>query len=234
MSETYEKKASRRGWFAWSLAIILLIALPLAYIMYRLKIKVKDAEIDSKFARIVLLSKELENKIDENSVFADTLRVRDMELVDLKTTFTQNNLLTQSRENTFCNSQKRTLSVIDSICSIYFDKASDNPKLKLSLIEDINNEINRFRESGNIDCLVELANISNNNIIDRLRKQMPTLKPEHITLLALNLMGFSPKSISLLMNMNLKNFYMKRSRIFKRIETSDIPEKDTLLKELGA
>ncbi len=77
--------------------------------------------------------------------------------------------------------------------------------------------------------LYESVNRRSGDALSRLREQMPRLSESDVLLLAYVFMGFSPKAISILLDMKIGTVYMKRSRLKERIERSEIADKDGIL-----
>ncbi len=77
--------------------------------------------------------------------------------------------------------------------------------------------------------LYESVNRRSGDALSRLREQMPRLSESDVLLLAYVFMGFSPKAISILLDMKIGTVYMKRSRLKERIERSEIADKERIL-----
>ncbi|MDE7414287.1 MAG: hypothetical protein K2N05_10965 [Muribaculaceae bacterium] len=68
------------------------------------------------------------------------------------------------------------------------------------------------------------------NACMKFREQCSFVKEENFILVFYLWAGFSPKTISYLFSLNLKTIYTTRSRIIKKIECSDLPDKEIFLK----
>ena len=73
------------------------------------------------------------------------------------------------------------------------------------------------------------VNICFNNVVDVLINHNIVKKPEDIDFVVLKIAGLSPRTICLLMNMKLGNYYVKSERIRTRIENSDISFKQDIV-----
>ena len=72
--------------------------------------------------------------------------------------------------------------------------------------------------------LQEIINANNDNVMDKLQKQFPSIKDIDLTILAYLSAGFSMRSTCLLTELKEGNFYNRWYRLKKRIETCDSPD----------
>lgn len=77
--------------------------------------------------------------------------------------------------------------------------------------------------------LEQSLNMVYEGIMDKLRESFPHMKDADRLFLMLTFAGFSSKTISVLCDINLGNYYNKRSRLRAKIEESDSPYRDLLL-----
>jgi DNA-binding NarL/FixJ family response regulator len=79
----------------------------------------------------------------------------------------------------------------------------------------------------------EVVDKIHNNILTGIRTGLPALTDKDISLLTLFFAGFSAKSICLVMNWQVANFYNRKRRIREKIEASDVPHRERFLAALG-
>ena len=70
-------------------------------------------------------------------------------------------------------------------------------------------------------------------IVSSLRNQCPFLKQEDVNFLALLYAGFSVRAVCMFTGIKYHHFYVKKSRLIKRIEASDAPDKALFLEKLN-
>lgn len=80
--------------------------------------------------------------------------------------------------------------------------------------------------------LEEIVNTVNDNIIIKLREQLPKIKSSDIDLLIFVYAGFSAQIISVIINDSVSNIYTRKSRLKTRIATSDAPDKELFLQKI--
>ena len=79
----------------------------------------------------------------------------------------------------------------------------------------------------------EIVNKEHNNIIESIRKDFPRFSEKDYKLIALFIMGFEAKTISLLTKCTTKTVYGKKDRIKKKIASSSISNKEQILNLIG-
>ena len=111
------------------------------------------------------------------------------------------------------------LQNIDSLLDAYYSDATKNVKRE-QLIKVVDNYVRDFASNENGYISVErLVNEFRNNIMVKLREEMPNLKEEEYRLLCLIYADFSSNAICLLMGYD-KNKLYKRKNYLKGILTS--------------
>ncbi len=80
--------------------------------------------------------------------------------------------------------------------------------------------------------LVELVNALHNDILKRVREQLPRLRSADFDLLTYIYIGFSTQHISVLLNDSVQNIYVRKSRLKRRIAESDAPDKEEFIEKL--
>ena len=72
-------------------------------------------------------------------------------------------------------------------------------------------------------------NHNNRNVVERLREQMPKLKPEDIKLFIFAASGFSSTTISTILEKDKGIVYNRIWRLKGKISSSEAPDKDEFL-----
>ena len=69
-------------------------------------------------------------------------------------------------------------------------------------------------------------------IVNLLRLELDSLKEKDIVFLTLIYAGFSARAICLFTDIKYKHFYVKKSRLYKKIEASNVTHKDLFISKL--
>ncbi|MBD5256878.1 MAG: hypothetical protein HDS50_04495 [Bacteroides sp.] len=115
--------------------------------------------------------------------------------------------------------------VFNRLCDEYFNiKDAETDKVRLSVHKELERQINDFRSAKSLAELEQLVNTYNDNIITRIRTQIPKLSNKDIAFITYLYAGFSPKAICLFTDSKIKNFYNRRTRLRDRILESNAPD----------
>ena len=119
-------------------------------------------------------------------------------------------------ENLF-REQWNTLNII---CNRYFEGPNDAITESL-VIKELRNQLNKIGAPKNLIKIEDSVNQNMENIIARLRHECPFIKENDITFLSLILAGLAPKTICIILDIKLNNFYTKRARLIEKILKTD-------------
>ncbi len=164
--------------------------------------------IDEKEATLTEVKAQLNQA---GAVLADTVATLERQMND--------NLKWESMAK---NLMKRQHSLIDELAE-HLDKgkASSNAVYKC-----IQNKMAIYKTPEMRQQLERLVNDCFDNVIVKMREQLPKFKEADIWFVTLKLAGFSQHAICLFADMTIGNYYNKWTRLRKRILDSDSPNKE--------
>lgn len=117
------------------------------------------------------------------------------------------------------------VSTLNFLCDEYYNKRdAQQEEVRMSMYKEVEKQILLLRSPK---ALAELENIVNtylNNILMRLRQQIPSLTQNEIVFLTYLYAGFSPRAVCIFCDIKIKNFYNRRSRLRARILESGAPD----------
>lgn len=117
------------------------------------------------------------------------------------------------------------LDTLNMLCNEYFEK-NGSEKVRLSLYNEVEKHILALRDSKSIGELENIVNLYLDNILTRVKEQLPDLNRKDLIFLTYLYAGFSPRAICIFTDIKIKNFYNRRSRLKDRILASDAPDKE--------
>lgn len=120
---------------------------------------------------------------------------------------------------------KKNFDTINRLCYEYFEKA-DTPILKKSIYNEVESEILKLKDPAQIGTLEDVLNHYCNNVMDRIKAQLPDLSEKELTLLIYLYSGLSARAICILTDIQIKNFYMRRQRLKTKILNSSAPDRE--------
>ena len=150
------------------------------------------------------------------------------ELTLLITERTNRNLELEAKVNTLYGSRLDTLNML---CNEYFEK-NESEKVKLTLYNEVEKHILALRDSKSVAELETIVNTFLDNILIKVKEQLPQLTKNDLTFLTYLYAGFSPRAICIFTDIKIKNFYNRRSRLKDRILAADAPDKEFFVSKM--
>ena len=218
-NEKAEREKSRSKFISFILIATIIVALGFAFLIwyiYRLKIKAQKAELENLISSILLLNNKINNIESENKTLSQAL---------------------DSKNSTQINSEiverlfKEKWSTLNMLCNEYFDQSDCDSTHKL-ILSKIEKELRQLRSPKKLNEIVESVDKYFNGIVTLLREECGFINEDDITFLALIIAGFSVRAVCYLTDIKYKNYYLKKSRLCKRIELSDAVHKELFLTKI--
>lgn len=123
---------------------------------------------------------------------------------------------------------------INALCDSYMASKTAEEGNSNVAFKQIEREIKKLRSQTTFDNLEKAVDTFKGNAMTRCREQLPELKDAEYNMLTLLMLGMSPRTISLFLNIELQNFYQRRTRLRNKIasnyDISNINDYLTLLK----
>lgn len=120
---------------------------------------------------------------------------------------------------------------IDAICDLAQDMeaAHSNPALQKSIYNNLMSEVKKLRSSKYQKQITTTVNSLHNNILERLKEQLPKQTSGDLTWLGMDILGFRPNTICFLLNIEKSTFYSRRLRLCTYIENSNVLDREEFL-----
>lgn len=164
-------------------------------------------ELDAMTRRSQLLASRLDTSLSHENTLSDRL-------------YTQNNTLRMLLGESF--------STLNALGEEYFDKRN-LPVVKSAILRRFEEELTHIQSSDTLNKIRAAVDSCQDNIITRLRLQMPRFKESDINFLSLIAAGLAPRTVALILGLTLGNYYNKWTRLRARISASSSPDRDDFL-----
>lgn len=118
---------------------------------------------------------------------------------------------------------------LDDLCVSYFN-GQNSMFTKNAIYRKVQSIVESFRSDK--DAFTELEtmiNTTQQNVLDLLKSELPSLKEKDYQFFCYVFAGFSSRSISLLMKENIDTVYQHRSRWKKRLEIMAVPHMSAVI-----
>lgn len=212
--------------------VIVTIIVIMAVVIYRLKLRSKNEEIANQVSAFMDFKDSLDMIKSENlrlneelANSSNTLSALQQQLADK---YKDENKYTLMVEQLF----KDKWNTFNNLCNDYFEflESDKNPN---RIIKDIENELKEIRNPKNLFEIEKSVDEYLGGVMTLLRMEVPTLKEDDVVFLSLVFAGFSVRAVCLIIGIKYKNFYLRKSRLVKKISDSGAPHLDFFLNKLG-
>ncbi len=214
-------------------------------VFYKYRLKIKNLEIDSRIKDILLLSEEKRQLFNRNIVLQNTLNsnqhsieilnrqnaIQQQQLSGFDNIIRMENEKSEELRHSIERLYKTKWNTLNILCNKYFEQ-SHSEKSRLKIVEALENEVNKMNSDESMLLMEDEVNKYMDNIISKLKTQLPKLKQDNIRLLTLIYAGFTTKTICILLKISQNYFYLKKHRLIRRIQESDAPDKELFIEKM--
>lgn len=210
------------------ISVLVVVILVSFFLFHRMRLKNRKEEIESQMLHVKQLSEELSGRNSLIESLNRRIELHNRQLDKLSDTVNRQSDMLNEKSCVLDSLFSDWFASLDALSSEYFEK-KDSAKVKATLISDFEKELDKMKSPEFLQKLHKLVNGALDNVLVKIRAQLPKIKEQDIDFIAYILAGFSPRSVCLFTDNKIKNFYNKRSRLINRIEESDAPDKDFIL-----
>lgn len=189
-----------------AITIILIIAIIMAY---HSAIRRKERRLREKIEQLNELKFDMEMRIEDKSEVTNKLR-------------TLTDQLYADR-----------LKQLNNLCDTFFNHRESGEKAKAIFYHEFEQQISDLGSQKSIDSIEHLVNECKDNLIVKLRDQLPQLKKADVNLLIYIYAGFAARAICLFTGISKDTYYMRRRRIKARIEKSTAPDREMFIEQMN-
>lgn len=237
-----EREAERANRTLHLLFVIGFGLIVVSVVVYFIIYKVKTAEINRKIADIFILTSQIEEQRTINDTLVETILTKeaDVEGLNVIVENQKKNIETLDQRIQFDTKSQIELrrqtevlfrqgwSTINLLCD-RFVEYSDLKNREVAFVRDVEKELEKLRSPRNLKSIESSVNRYMDDIIIKLRSECVFLKEDDVKFITLVYAGLSPRTVSLMMDMKLKTYYTKRSRLIKRIQNAQVEHVDVFI-----
>lgn len=241
-SEFYSEMAFRNEqrsilfkWLLWVAIVVWLFVVTFLIIIFHLRNKAQKAKLEANFesllslkvrsAQIAKEKEALEKSIYENN------NQREFAVSQLQDVIKEKNQQEIVHSMVVEKLFKEKWTTLDTLCDQFFGLNNSELTAK-ALVLNIEKELKKIVSKKGLADIVEAVDIYMNTIVTKLKNQCHFLKDEDINFLALLFAGFSVRAVCMFTGIKYPHFYVKKSRLIKRIQASEAPDKSLFLEKL--
>ena len=215
--ESEELRNLNYRYLMWIASLVVLVVSIATWILYREMVRKKEEQAKKYMDTADQLRIILYHKEEELGKATDALQQQAADTATLQ----------QRIASLF----KEQYNLLDELCTTYYE----NPKDELRsghIYEQVRNTIDSFSSDEGYAKLEAIVNDGCNDVIARLRRELPKFKEVDFRLLCYFCAGFSIQTICLFTQEDSKKLWVYKSRLITRIKNSDAPSKDIILAQI--
>jgi NADH:ubiquinone oxidoreductase subunit 3 (subunit A) len=213
------------------IAFIAVVTLILIYRLYCYKVRAKEAELESKVSSLIILNKQAEDIRDENKLLLNELNKKISDVSSLRQQLKNKSFDEQQKSVVVELLYKDKWSTINMLCNEYFE-FGDSENMRFYVVQKIEQEIKRLQTNKSLKEIEQAVDRYMNGIMSLLRKECAFLKEDDFVFVSLIYAGFSVRAVCLFTDIKYKFYYLKKSRLIKRIMNSDAQHRDIFCEKL--
>ncbi|MDE7387647.1 MAG: hypothetical protein K2M97_00175 [Muribaculaceae bacterium] len=121
------------------------------------------------------------------------------------------------------------LEIVDNLCDSYYE-ATDSPKQKALIYNRLMELLRKLGDDANtLTRMEELINRNHGNVMMRFREDFPDLKSKDYQRMMYIIMGLSPRTVAVLMDMKINTVYVHKSTLKKMVQSATEERRDRYL-----
>ncbi len=194
-----------------------------------LEISNRDIEITSKEIEISTKVQEISNKDRELSNKDRELSNKDRELSNKDLEISSKDEEISSLGRKFQDIYAEHFEILNRLVAEYRNKKNRPEKVKLAFFADMEKEFQKLQSPIHIADLEKLLETYHGHIVTKLKEAIPDIKKADYIFLLHLFAGFAPKSICLICDITIGNFYNKKKRWKEKLAALDSPHKDEFI-----
>ena len=218
-------------WLAIAVAVIPIVAF-FVLKTYRRKAHRQRMELEANMSSFLDLKKHSDDLMTQNLKLSDTIEEQEQALKRLEQTVSDTTRNDSRNALILENLFREKWNTLNLLCNEYFEYG-DTDRHRKQIINSIDKELKRLSSEKGKRQIEEAVDTYMGGIMGLLRKECPMLKEADFTFLSFVYAGMSVRTVCLFMDIKYQNYYVKKSRLTKRIMASDAPHKELFIAKLS-
>lgn len=222
------EKNIRKDYIIGMIAIVLLSVIFYILIWRHFKIIAYNNEIERTMTQIQLLTNEMQQsdatlKILESKIADNQSSIKKLNS-QLSSSLRQATMFSQLSHEIFGD----RIEHLNMLINQFYDMGSSEATKKL-VINNIKKEIEKLTSNSSIEEIERIVNSFNDDIISKMRQELPEFSQNDINFIILVSAGFNSRAISMFIGIKPNSTYMKRKRLIDRIRSIAPPHADSFI-----
>lgn len=227
-----ERKSNWLAKMLYAVILVSIIIISLIWTIYRLNLRAKKTELEANLSSFLNLKANFDSISDENVKLTIAVKEKNIEVEQLTRTVEHNRMTQNRHADVLEHLFKERWNTLNMLCNEYFDMGGSE-KTRNSILNNIEEELKKLRSKKGLEQIEKAVDNYMGGIMTRLRQECPFLKENDYVFMSLVFAGFSVRAVCMFTDIKYKLYYLKKSRLSKRISESDAPSKALFLVKMS-
>ena len=231
MAVRNEGKSHFMKWMLVMAVIVFVLLVVVILVFFILKNRARKAELQTQLETLLALKFQSDGKTRQKVSLEEIVQKIGTQSESLFRQIQKLQSINEERNLIIEKLFKEKWTTLDTLCDQYY--GLDNSELNAKdIVANMQKELKKIVSKKGLAEIVDAVDIYMGGIVSDLRTQCTFLKEADINFLALLYAGFSVRAVCMFTGIKYDYFYVKKSRLIKRIEASDAPDKSLFLEKL--
>ena len=217
-------------WLVVAIAVGAFVSV-LLFVIHKLKMKNRQAELELIAGSFREMKHQVEVMDLNNKILSQRLKTESENYKTVQKELDAKSDIETRSAGVIENLFKEKWTTLNMLCNNYFEMGG-SANTRSAILKNIETEIQKQSTRKNLAEIESAVNLYMGGIMSQLRKECDFLKEDDFTFISLVYAGLSVRAICLFTGIKYKNYYLKKSRLYKRIESSNAPSKELFLQHL--
>lgn len=200
-------------------------------IIHKSRTAIRKAELEANLATLMHFKELTRRAKEENVKISSQLAETSKTIENLRQELDQKTVPQENKSDIIEQLFHERWKTLNMLCNEYFEMGG-SPNTRGIILNNIEKELRKLKSRKSISELEQTVNTYMNNIMILLRAECTFLKEEDCVFLMLIFAGLSVRAVCLFTDIKYKLYYLKRTRLSKRIAQSDALHKDLFLSKI--
>lgn len=227
----HKNRSNQLLWALIGVMSISLVILVMLSIIHKSRTAIRKAELEANLATLMHFKELTRRAKEENVKISSQLAETSKTIENLRQELDQKTVPQENKSDIIEQLFHERWKTLNMLCNEYFEMGG-SPNTRGIILNNIEKELRKLKSRKSISELEQTVNTYMNNIMILLRAECTFLKEEDCVFLMLIFAGLSVRAVCLFTDIKYKLYYLKRTRLSKRIAQSDALHKDLFLSKI--
>ena len=229
--EAQQRRAKLMLWLLATVVAVAIVITSLLIHIYRLRIRANRAELEASLSSLMHSKSQVEKVTSENIWLHSELEKKSADVKEMQKTLYDKISVEEQNSIVIEHLFREKWDTLNMLCSHYFEMG-ESDKTRAAVLSNIEKELKKLKTGNTLKDIEYAVDRYMGNIMSFLREECTFFKEDDFVFLSLVFAGLNVRTVCLFLDIKYKLFYLKKSRLIKRIEDSAVLHRDAFLSRL--